>query len=71
MANGLEALKALQSFNLFDLVLMDCQMPEMDGFEATRQIRASNAVWSKIPIVAITANAIQGNESVIRSISLK
>lgn len=52
----------------FDLLLMDCQMPVMDGFEATRQIRASEASgkWAygrttPIPIIALTANAIRGD----------
>jgi signal transduction histidine kinase/CheY-like chemotaxis protein len=47
----------------FDLVLMDCQMPMMDGFEATRRIRAAevSAGRGSIPIVALTANALQGD----------
>ncbi|MBK7973440.1 MAG: response regulator [Deltaproteobacteria bacterium] len=58
--NGGLALAALAA-NHFDVVLMDCQMPEVDGFEATRRIRASNAVWQRVPIVAMTANAMQGD----------
>jgi two-component system sensor histidine kinase/response regulator len=48
----------------FDLVLMDCQMPEMDGFEATAQIRArqrEGLLPGKLPIVALTANAVEGD----------
>lgn len=48
----------------FDLVFMDCQMPAMDGFEATRAIRASEGRrgdGSRIPIIALTANAIKGD----------
>jgi CheY-like chemotaxis protein len=47
----------------FDLVLMDCQMPEMDGFEATQQIRQAEAAagQGRVPIVAVTANAMQGD----------
>lgn len=65
-ANGLEALSALQlsAKNLpYSLIIMDCQMPEMDGYEATRQIRNSAAGerYKNIPIVAMTANAMQGD----------
>jgi CheY-like chemotaxis protein len=46
----------------YDLVFMDCQMPDMDGFEATRAIRAGEARTPRhIPIVALTANAMQGD----------
>ncbi len=55
-ANGREALEWLAQ-EPFDLILMDCQMPEMDGFEATRRIRAQDAT-AHIPIIALTANAL-------------
>ena len=56
--NGLEALDA-HGQGAFDLILMDCHMPEMDGFEATRAIREREATSGKhIPIVALTANAM-------------
>ncbi|MGQ7843903.1 response regulator [Granulosicoccus sp. 3-233] len=55
--NGLEALTALQS-EVFDIVFMDCQMPELDGFEATRRARAAGF---ELPIVAVTANAVAGD----------
>jgi CheY-like chemotaxis protein len=55
-SNGREAMSAVTSQH-YDLVLMDCQMPELDGFEATRQIRSSAAQGAQIPIVAMTANA--------------
>jgi signal transduction histidine kinase/CheY-like chemotaxis protein len=65
--NGHEALKMVQSIP-FDLVFMDCQMPEMDGFEATRAIRAwerasriDPSPATRLPIVALTANAMQGD----------
>jgi len=59
-ANGKEAMAALQG-NRFDVVLMDCQMPEMDGFEATRRIRAEEQAGRHLPIIAMTANAMQSD----------
>ncbi|MEZ4647994.1 MAG: ATP-binding protein [Candidatus Eisenbacteria bacterium] len=58
-ANGREAVEAVSSLP-YDLILMDCQMPEMDGFEATTRIRALSEPTCRIPIIALTANAIQG-----------
>ncbi len=61
VGNGHEALTILREIQ-FDLVLMDCQMPEMDGYEATRRIRKSESgLPCDIPIVAMTANAIKGD----------
>jgi signal transduction histidine kinase/DNA-binding response OmpR family regulator len=58
VVNGAEALTLLEAES-FDLILMDCQMPVMDGFEATAAIRASEAnTSSRVPIVALTANAL-------------
>ncbi|TDT39415.1 signal transduction histidine kinase [Halospina denitrificans] len=57
--NGQEALRTLEQGH-YDLVLMDCQMPVMDGFEATRRIRGTPAIAS-IPVIAVTANAMQGD----------
>ena len=57
-SNGIEVLQALQK-QPYDVVLMDVQMPEMDGFEATRQIRSSG---SKICIIAMTAHALNGDK---------
>jgi signal transduction histidine kinase/DNA-binding response OmpR family regulator len=59
VANGLEALEALSRLR-YDCVFMDCQMPEMDGFEATAAIRARQT-QDHIPIIAMTANAMQGD----------
>jgi PAS domain S-box-containing protein len=59
--NGREAVEKLL-LEPYDLVLMDCQMPEMDGFEATEMIRAQEQEIGKhIPIIAMTANAMQGD----------
>ncbi|MBC8119300.1 MAG: response regulator, partial [Burkholderiaceae bacterium] len=63
--NGREALNALR-LHAFDIVFMDCQMPEMDGFEAVRRFRSGAAVEFEsaldIPIVALTANALAGDQ---------
>ncbi len=64
--NGREALDALKRI-AYDLIFMDCQMPEMDGFEASRAIRAREAQagaaapLTRVPIIAMTANALQGD----------
>ncbi|HEY2015034.1 MAG TPA: response regulator, partial [Bryobacteraceae bacterium] len=62
VANGLEALESLRSLP-YDLVLMDCQMPEMNGYQATERIRdpQSGVRNPKIPIVALTAHAMKGD----------
>jgi CheY-like chemotaxis protein len=66
-SNGHEALTMIQSIP-FEIVFMDCQMPEMDGFEATRAIREwersshiGSSPITRLPIVALTANAMQGD----------
>ena len=56
-ANGREALEMLGA-NHYDAVLMDCQMPELDGYDATRQIRATAGDDRDIPIIAMTASAL-------------
>lgn len=60
--NGIEALTALKNKD-YDLVFMDCLMPEMDGYEATQQIRQGNAGEENrnITIIAMTANAMEGD----------
>ncbi|HEY6880359.1 MAG TPA: response regulator, partial [Polyangiales bacterium] len=61
-SNGVRALSAV-SGQLFDIILMDVQMPEMDGLEATRRIReAERGGERRTPIVALTANAMKGDE---------
>ncbi len=58
--NGFEALE-LSARERFDVVLMDCQMPELDGFEAARRIRLREAGLRRVPIIAVTANALTGD----------
>ncbi|NKB22737.1 MAG: response regulator [Alphaproteobacteria bacterium] len=58
--NGLEAVAAITRSN-YDLILMDIQMPQMDGMEATNRIRALPNKVSETPIIAMTANAMQGD----------
>lgn len=67
VSNGVDAVRAVGQTR-FDIVLMDCEMPEMDGFAATREIRRLEAegkltstVANPLPIVALTAQAIQGD----------
>jgi CheY-like chemotaxis protein len=65
--NGIAALEAARE-NRYDLILMDCEMPELDGFEATRRIRAWEAqaraqgrTAPAVPIIALTAKAMSGD----------
>lgn len=63
--NGAEALEALENRD-YDIVLMDCQMPVLDGYATTRRIRELEAEQSdrrRLPIVALTANAMEGDEA--------
>jgi PAS domain S-box-containing protein len=60
VSDGAEAVQALTQIP-YDIVLMDVQMPEMDGFEATRAIRRSPLPHRNIPIIAMTANAMKGD----------
>jgi len=59
--NGIEAIKKLEE-SIFDIIFMDCQMPEMDGIEATKYIRASRKDYQSIPIIALTASVVEGDE---------
>ena len=62
VANGLEAMQSLRLIP-YDVILMDCQMPEMDGYEATRKIRAIEQEENRprVHIIAMTAHAMQGD----------
>jgi CheY-like chemotaxis protein len=62
VANGVEVIQELEKAS-WDIVLMDCEMPEMDGYEATRRIRSRQAVTQspRVPIVALTADALTGD----------
>jgi PAS domain S-box-containing protein len=66
VSDGLAAVEAWRTGN-FDLILMDCQMPTMDGFEATREIRRLEQGKQHVTIVALTANAMKGDEEKCRA----
>lgn len=61
VANGLELLNALEKHD-FDIILMDCQMPELDGFAATAEIRRREGRTRRTTIIAMTANAFNGDD---------
>jgi PAS domain S-box-containing protein len=60
VANGLEVIAAVQQ-NSYDLVLMDCHMPGLDGYEASRRLRELGMLREQLVIIAMTANAMEGD----------
>ena len=62
VGSGEAALELLQNEH-FDLVLMDCMMPGLDGFETTRRIRQSEGVGTHVPVIAMTANTVEGAQA--------
>jgi signal transduction histidine kinase/CheY-like chemotaxis protein len=61
--NGLEVLDLLEKNpTTYDFVLMDCQMPKLDGYEATRRIRTSKKPYATIPVIAVTAHALREDQ---------
>jgi two-component system, sensor histidine kinase and response regulator len=67
--NGQEALDMVQKKE-YDGVLMDCQMPVMDGFEATKAIRALGGIFAKLPILAMTANAMAEDREAVKEVGM-
>jgi two-component system sensor histidine kinase/response regulator len=65
VSNGVEVIAAWET-GRYHLILMDCQMPVMDGYQATREIRLRERGTSHIPIIALTADAMQGTERLCR-----
>ncbi len=60
-SNGKEAVEAVHRES-YDLIFMDCHMPEMDGFEATKSIRSIEGVRGHVPIIALTANVLEADQ---------
>lgn len=68
--NGLEAVDVLKGDQKFDLVLMDLNMPEMDGIEAAKVIRGLDGDISTIPIIALTANAFESAQKAVFEVGM-
>ncbi len=63
VTNGRDCVQQLENSPDYDLVLMDCHMPEMDGYEAARAIRQSSLLCRDVPIIAVTASAMYGDRN--------
>jgi len=72
-AHGRQAIDILEKENNFDIIFMDCQMPIMDGYQATEYIieKQNNMGWKKTPIIAITANAMKGDKEKCLAVGMK
>ncbi len=68
-ATGSEGISMWEQFR-YDVILMDCHMPEMDGFEATRAIRAREETGSNVPIIALTASAMESDRDFCLSMGM-
>jgi len=68
-SNGQQALDILVRDDRFDGILMDCQMPVMDGYTATQAMR-QNPAWAHLPIIAMTANAMDGEREKVLAIGM-
>jgi CheY-like chemotaxis protein len=69
VANGLEAIDNVKSFS-YDVILMDIHMPELDGVAATREIRSLSGDAAKTPIIALTADAMAGDQEKYMSLGM-
>ncbi|MDB5846288.1 MAG: hypothetical protein JWP29_40, partial [Rhodoferax sp.] len=67
--HGAQALEIMSTDGDFDGVLMDCQMPVMDGFTATTRLR-ENPAWDKLPVIAMTANAMAGDRERVLAVGM-
>jgi CheY-like chemotaxis protein len=68
-SNGLEALEKLAT-QPFDVVLLDVQMPVMDGKETIRRIRSSSEAWRSLPVIALTADAMSGDREKLLALGM-
>ena len=67
--NGAEGVR-MQAAGRYDAVFMDCQMPVMDGYEATRRIRARTGPTGRLPIIAVTANTLPADRALCQEVGM-